>query len=477
MSINNNTESSAPKLASEIVQKPIGDSSQNSKATFTSGSTMRHVLVMTGTGSVGLVAIFVVDFLNLLYISQLGKPQLTAAVGYASSVAWFFISFGIGMSIATSAIVSRLVGSGDRVRAGISASAALVLVAAVTSTICLLAAPFLGTLFTFLGATGETHRYALRFLLIQLPSIPLLAMGMSLGGLLRSVGDPKRAMWLTLLPAILLAILDPIFIFWLKLELDGAAIVVVIARIAIAAIGFFALIKFHKLLIKPSIDACSNLFKPFFAIGLPATLTQIASPVANAMVTSAMAGFGDQAVSGWAVISRLMPMAFGVIFALSGSIGPIIGQNYGAKRFDRVRSVVIDSMKVTVAYCVGMCILLAIGANFIANIFEVQGFGREVVIFFCIFAASSFIFQGMMFVANATFNTLGFQMYSTYLNWGRATLGVMPFVWLGGHWFGAKGVVAGYSLGGVLFGLISLWFCAKVLRKIQSKSGAAVDNP
>jgi putative MATE family efflux protein len=461
----NSKQSSAPKLAMD----PALNKSSSPSATFVSGSTMRHVLVMTGTGSVGLVSIFIVDLLNLLYISQLGKPELTAAVGYASSVAWFFISFGIGLSIATSAIVSRIVGSGDRKRAGVSASAALVLVAAVTSIICLFAAPFLSALFTFLGATGDTHRYALRFMLIQLPAIPLLALGMSLGGLLRSVGDPKRAMWLTLLPAFMLAILDPLFIFWLGLELDGAAIVLVLARIAMVVIGLFALMKFHKLLSKPTLEACKNLYKPFFAIGLPATLTQIASPIANAMVTSAMAGYGDQAVSGWAVIGRLMPMAFGVIFALSGSIGPIIGQNYGAKRFDRVRSVIKDSLKVTVIYCTLMCIILAILSSFIANSFDAQGVGREIVIFFCVFAASSFIFQGMMFVSNAAFNTLGYQMVSTALNWGRATLGVLPFVWLGGHWYGAKGVVAGYSLGGVLFGLISLWICTKVLRNIEAR--------
>jgi putative MATE family efflux protein len=455
--------------ASDSASTSAPNPSSHPKATFVSGSTMRHVLVMTGTGSVGLVSIFVVDLLNLLYISQLGKPELTAAVGYASSVAWFFISFGIGLSIATSAIVSRIVGSGDRKRAGVSASAALVLVAIVTSLICLFSAPFLGALFTYLGATGDTHRYALRFMLIQLPAVPLLAMGMSLGGLLRSVGDPKRAMWLTLLPAFMLAILDPLFIFWLKLELDGAAIVLVMARIAMVGIGFFALTKFHKLLSRPTIEACKKLYKPFFAIGLPATMTQIASPVANAMVTTAMASYGDQAVSGWAVIGRLMPMAFGVIFALSGSIGPIIGQNYGAKRFDRVRAVVKDSLKVTVIYCSVMCIVLAILSSFIANSFDAQGLGREIVVFFCVFAASSFIFQGMMFVSNAAFNTLGYQMYSTALNWGRATLGVLPFVWLGGHWYGAKGVVAGYSLGGVIFGLISLWICAKVLRKIEER--------
>jgi Na+-driven multidrug efflux pump len=307
------------------------------------------------------------------------------------------------------------------------------------------------------------------FAIIQLPSVPLLAMGMSLSGLLRSVGDAKRAMWLTLLPAIALAMLDPVLIFWMKWELDGAAIGIVLARVGMISIGFGVLLVKHRVLTKPTLVSARALLKPFFAIGLPATLTQVASPVANAFVTSSMASFGDDAVGGWAIVSRLIPMSFGVMFALSGSIGPIMGQNFGAKRFGRIRETIVASMKVTAVYCLVISIVLAILSSSIATSFGAVGVGREVVIFFCIFLASSFIFQGAMFVANAAFNTLGYATYSTWLNWGRATIGVMPFVWLGGQWYGPKGVIIGYSIGGVLFGIISLWLCAKVIRNIENK--------
>jgi putative MATE family efflux protein len=454
---------------SDIPSVPLQPSGEIKPAAFVSGSIMRHVLVMTGTSAIGLVSIFVVDALSLLYISWLGKPELTAAVGYASTVAWFFIALGIGLSIATSVIVSRAIGAGDKKHAGVMASSALVLVALSVIVLCVAATPFLSTFLSALGAHGETHRYALRFLYIQLPSVPLLAMGMALSGLIRSVGDAKRAMWLTLFPAIALAILDPLLIFWLKWELDGAAIGLVLARVGMISIGFTVLLAKHRLLTWPTLPNVKALYKPFFAIGLPATLTQIASPVANAVVTSAMASFGDDAVGGWAVISRLIPMAFGVMFALSGSIGPIMGQNYGAKRFDRIRQTIVASMKVTALYCLAISVVLAVFSSMIATSFGSVGVGREVVIFFCVFLASSFVFQGAMFVANAAFNTLGYATYSTWLNWGRATIGVMPFVWIGGQLYGPKGVIIGYSIGGVLFGVISVWLCAKVLREIEKK--------
>ncbi|MFN4131278.1 MAG: MATE family efflux transporter, partial [Paracoccaceae bacterium] len=77
---------------------------------FVTGSLMRHVVVMSLTSSVGLMAIFSVDLINILYISWLQDPVATAAVGYAGAVLFFTTSFGIGISIAVSAAVARALG-------------------------------------------------------------------------------------------------------------------------------------------------------------------------------------------------------------------------------------------------------------------------------------------------------------------------------------------------------------------------------
>ena len=74
-----------------------------------------------------------------------------------------------------------------------------------------------------------------------------------------------------------------------------------------------------------------------------------------------------------------------------------------------------------------------------------------------------------MFVSNAVFNSLGFAFYSTLLNWGRSTLGVIPFVLLGANWYGAKGVMAGYGLGAVLSGLIAIALCYRVVNRVETR--------
>jgi putative MATE family efflux protein len=438
-----------------------------SQGKFVTGSTLRHVITMTAAGSVGLVAVFFVDALNLFYISLLGQQELAAAVGYAATLLFFNTSIAIGLSIAAPALPSRALGRGQRDEARQLAGASLVLMGGVMTGLAILQFPLLSTLLHLLGARGRTAELALGFMRIVLPSLPLLGLGMCLSGLLRAVGDAKRAMFVTLGAAAAVAVLDPLLIFGFRLGIEGAALATVLARLAMASIGWHGLVRVHGLIARPGAAVFRRELRPFMLIGLPAVLTQVATPVGNAFVTASIADFGDDAVAGWAVISRLIPVAFGVIFALSGAVGPILGQNFGARRYDRLRSTIRDSFGVTLVYVLAVWVLLALLSGTIAGLFGATGLARELIVFFCLFVAGSFVFNGALFVANAAFNNLGFAFYSTALNWSRATLGVIPFVWLGAHWYGALGALAGYGLGVVVFGIVGMLLCFRVLARLE----------
>src|ERR671910_1594779 len=111
---------------------------------FVVGSTMRHVLVMTGTGAAGLIAIFIVDLVSLLYISWLKDPSLTAGVGLATVVMFFTVSVNVGLMIPIGALVSRALGArrpDDARRLATSCSILMTLIAAVVSVIVLVMLP------------------------------------------------------------------------------------------------------------------------------------------------------------------------------------------------------------------------------------------------------------------------------------------------------------------------------------------------
>jgi putative MATE family efflux protein len=439
-------------------------------AKFTQGSTMRHVVEMTVTSSIGLVSIFFVDLLNLFYIAQLGEQELAAAIGYAGTILFFLTSFGIGLSIAGTALVSRALGAGDRHRARQLATSSLVLVAIAMTVVSVGMLPVSGKALTALGAVGRTHAIADRFLWMVIPATAFLGLGMMYSSILRAAGDARRAMWVTLVGGIVTAIADPILIFGFGLGVDGAAIASVISRIAMMGLGWYAVVRIHKLTTRVHPGQVLADLRPLAKIAVPAILTNLATPLGNSIVTAMIARYGDGAVAGWAVLGRLVPVAFGAFFALSGSVGPIMGQNLGARQFPRVRQTLTDSLIFIAIYGLAVWLILFALSGPLVSLFGATGEAAAVIRFFCVYASLAWAFNGAVFVANAAFNNLGFAAYSTVFNWARATIGTVPFAmagaWIAGPAHGAEGIIAGQAVGGIVFGIASILICYRVIDQI-----------
>ncbi len=434
------------------------------QAKFVEGNLFRHVSVMALTSSVGLMAVFVVDLINMVYIALLGREELAAAIGYAGAILFFTTSFGIGMSIAVGALVARALGGRDPVLAREKATTGLVLSLVFGAIFAAVVWAFLWPLVGLLGATGETAALAVHFLQIVVPSQPLLMVGMVGGAILRSHGDARSAMMATVWGAVATAVLDPILIFGLGWELTGAALASVAARVVIAVMALRPITAKHGGFDRPTVGQVVADMGPVWAIAVPAILTQVATPVGQAFVTRATSAYGEAAVAGMAIAGRLTPVAFGVIFALSGAIGPVIGQNFGAGRMDRVRRTLFDGLIFT-----GLVILLVSALLFalrapIADAFRAEGLTRDLVYLFCGPLALLWFFNGMIFVGNAVCNNLGRPFWSTVVNWGRHTVGTIPLaIWFGSIW-GAQGVLVGQAVGGVIFGLAAVWLALMAIR-------------
>lgn len=417
---------------------------------------MRHVAVMTATGSVGLMAVFAVDLLSLLYISWLGDPRLTAAVGLGTIVLFLSVSINVGSMIAVGALVSKALGAGDRPAARRLAGSACVhmgLIAIAVSAILLALAPWLLRL---IGASDEILPIAQRFLWMTLPSNVFMAIGMAFSGVLRAVGDANRAMYVTLAGGIVTAFVDPLLIFGLGLGVDGAAIAIVIARLVFLLVGFSGAVGVHDLVARANLRDAMTDARQMYGIAVPAMLTNVATPVAGAFLAGVVARFGEQAIAANAIIDRLVPVAFGGLFALSGAIGPILGQNWGAGRFDRMRRILRDGIVFTALYVGGVWIVLLILRHPLAALFNATGLTADLVVFFCLVSGAVWFFNGLLFTANASFNNLGFPFLSTAFNWGRATIGTMPFALLGAWLAGPEGAIAGVGFGSLIFGIAAI---------------------
>ena len=435
------------------------------QARFLTGSLFAHVTVMSLTASIGLMAVFAVDFIDMIFIAMLGKAELAAAIGYAGSILFFTGSFGIGVAIAAGALVARALGEGDPDLARRRATSSLLIGSALGAIFAIVVWFNIRPLVTLLGATGDTQELAVSFMQVILPSLPILLVGVVGGAILRAHGDARRSMTVMITGGIVNAVLDPILIFGLDLELTGAALASIAARIVIAVSAVHAINRHHGGFAHPTMKELFLDLRPVMIIAVPAILTQLATPVGQAYVTRAMAEFGEAAVAGMAIVGRLTPLSFAVVFALSGAVGPIIGQNAGAGMPDRVRGAFRAALIFVALYTIGMALALFVLRGSIAALFQADGITKEIVFLFCGPLALTFFFQGALFVANAGFNNLGHPFYSTWLNWGRHTLGTIPFVMLGAALLGARGVLIGQAVGGVVFGVVAIILAMRVIDK------------
>lgn len=443
---------------------------------FVTGSILRHVTTMAGTGAIGLVAIFSVDLLNYFYISSLKDPTLTASIAFASCLGFVLSSMSIGISIGLGATCGRLLGARKRIQARRTASSCLLVTLVVSTVLGLLTAVFAPTLYLLVGTPGPALASTVSYLRISAPAFPLICLGMALSGLLRANGAARSSMLVTLSGAACTAIMDPVLIFGFHLGLQGAALTSVFARSTLVLCAYLSLRPYNMVTIPRFRDIYPSI-KDVGQIALPAMITNIATPIGGLYVTHSMAKWGLEAVSAQAAIDRSVPIAFSFVFALTGSVGPIMAQNLGALYIDRVRETFIWSLKLAVLCIAITWAIFFFSQDIFIKVFSIQGIGIPMVKMFCDILVVAYVFLGLLFVSNTAFNNLGHPLYSTFFNWGRATLGTIPFVYFGSRWNGPIGIMEGFALGAVVFGTLALIRAVLVINQLEAKYNPVPTDP
>jgi Na+-driven multidrug efflux pump len=149
-----------------------------------------------------------------------------------------------------------------------------------------------------------------------------------------------------------------------------------------------------------------------------------------------------------------------------------MGQNLGARLFQRIRQTLTDSFTFAALYVAGVALLLSKAAPLIIAAFAARGETAELLNFFCLYAGGLWFFLGGIFVANASFNNLGFPVLSTVFNWGRATAGTIPFVTVGAAHFGPEGGFVGLIAGAGVFGILAVLAAYFVTARLATRAKA-----
>jgi Na+-driven multidrug efflux pump len=440
-------------------------------ARFTEGSIAGHVLAVASTSALSLLAVFLVDILTLIYVSRLDDLRLIAAVGLAKTLMFLNGAFASGVITAAGVLVSERTGKHAGKRICRLVTHLLVMVIAVAALVTLLEILCSPTLSRWLGADSAAYETAHSFIVMALLSSVPAAAAQMCAQLLRAQGQVRLAMAVLLTGAGTLALTDPLFIFGFGLGLQGAGLSCVLSATVSMLVGLMWVRRHPGLSFAVNLRLLYVHTRRTARVAVPAMLANLAMPVGITYLMVTISGLGATALAGMAVIDRVLQMGYCVYFALPAALVPVLAQNLGAGRHDRMRQAVGFTGKLVVLYGVSLWLLLILSGPAIADYFQLVEAGRSMFLVFCRVGAGVWILFGLDFVAQSVFLTLGRAWWIPVFGWLRGTLGTMPLVYAGVQWSGGSGALLGLWTGNAVVALLAIFIALSASRRFLPPSG------
>jgi Na+-driven multidrug efflux pump len=190
-------------------------------------------------------------------------------------------------------------------------------------------------------------------------------------------------------------------------------------------------------------------------IGIPAAGANMMTPIAAGIMTAIAASFGDTTVAAFGVGARIEPIATLLVLAMSSSLPPLISQNYGAKRLDRVQDAYRLSIRFILGWQLLIYLVLALCAGYIAKIFSDDPDVIESIKLFIWIMPLGYGMQGVIILTNSSLNALHKPLSALYLSIARFFIFYVPLAYLGSIYFGLFGFFVGAVIGNILMAVIS----------------------
>ncbi len=423
-----------------------------------------HVLRLSGFMVMGFFAMTIAQLVEAAYLGMVGSAELAAAA-FTFPVVMAFNAVTRGIGIGTGAVLARAIGEGNRERAARLTSHGLLL----TLIFTLCCAGFLiwqgRAVFALLGADGHILELATAYMAIWCLGFPSFGLAMVGAGLMRSIGDPAFPGYVMTAGSMLQILLGPVLIFgWLgfpALGIEGAAWAFVLARGASFCLTAWWFLRKEKI-IRFSFVELGQSTRDILHVGVPAGATNLIGPLSLAATTRILAELGTPVVAGFGVASRIEAVVAMVVIGISASAGPLVGQNWGGKNYDRVD----EALRLVYRYCL-LWGLIAGGVMWLGGEFFVRLITQDSELVttatrYLYIVPISIGFMGMLNVATASFNALSKPVPPLVLSLVRLVVVYIPTAIVASRWFGDIGVFVALAGVNVVFGLVA-WYWNKTL--------------
>lgn len=447
------------------------------KGTLTQGSVTSTLINLTLPMIWGVFAIIAFSLADTYFVAKLGTRQL-AAMSFTFPVVTLLGSVSMGLGIGAASVIARAIGEGERDRVRRLTTNSLSLSLLMVSVLVVLGISTINPVFQALGASPDILPFIREYMTIWYGGVIFLVVPMVGTSAIRAAGNTFVPSVIMTVAAVVNIILDPIFIFGFAtipaMGLRGAAIATVIGR-ATTLIASVLFLHFREKMLLWKLPTPKDLlsdWRQILHVGIPATGTNMITPISTAVVTGLVATEGAEAVAGFGIATRVEAFALIVIMALSASIGPFVGQNWGAQLYHRVHTAIRQSFLFCIFWGVLLTLILAASSEQIATAFDQNPNVVAIAASYLTLVPVSYGTMGLMFIASSTFNALGKPLPSLMMTITRMLLLYVPLAYLGSLWWGVKGIFVAACIANLLVGIGAYFWTCKTWQ-LRSEIGRA----
>ena len=426
----------------------------------------------------GVAATMSIGLVDAYFIGQLGSAQL-AAIAFIFPITVVLTSLGVGLMVGINSVVARALGEGDTAKAHRRANLGIVLAfasgAAIGLALFLLADP----LFRLMQAPAHLLPLIREYVRPLGLGFALMTTILGISGVLRGQGEARMTFYVSVSYAAANWVLDPLLItgaFGFEgFGIAGAAYASIIGWAIGVSLGL-SLIGKSLLPFKPHMIAQCRIGETAGAIaGVagPAAFANAINPIGLSVLTALISREGEAAVAGFGAAGRVQSFAVVPLLALSGAIGAIVGQNWGANRPERARQAMLLAGGFSVAYGLAMAMVLAFGGGWFADFFTddpqvMAQFARYLSI-----AAWGYAGFGVLIVANGALNAVDCAAFSLTQSALRVFLVMLPIAWLLRPVWGADAIYTAELAANLIGGCVAALVVWRVLRRGPAPTDAS----
>ena len=447
---------------------------QGMQGKLTEGNLGLHLVKLTVPMICGMFAIISFNLVDTYFVAQLGTNEL-AAVSFTFPVFMALTSLGMGLGVGATSVIARAIGQGNHYKVQRLTTDSLILSLLIVVILSLLGLGTIEPLFGALGAGPEVLPLIRDYMEITYLGLICFLIPLTASEAIRASGNAMFPGLMMMAATAINLVLDPLLIFgWSvfpALGIQGAALATVISKfIAMTAALVFLNRKRMILFNLPKWKEVFQSWKNILYIAIPATATNGIKPISMGLIVSMIAFYGRDAVAGFGIASRLEGLALMVFLALSISISPVVGQNWGAGKFTRVNRAFLLSIRFCLIWGGLAAIVLGFASPWLVSHFDNNPDVVSVTVAYLAIVPISYAASGIIQISSSTFNAIGKPLPSVALILAQTLILYLPLAIVGSRLFGVNGVFAAVCFSNVAVGLVAFAWNRRVCRVRQYSS-------